>query len=311
MLIEAASDWNIRCHVLDPDPQASCSKLAHTFVNGSFADYDTVYQFGKNLDRLTIEIEHVNVAALHQLEKEGKQIFPQPAVLEIIQDKGKQKAFYEYNDLPTSNYQYVDSKEALIDGPLLISKDEIPKSKIEFCLIGIPGRLTTANFLCTLAFPEAATKKEMVFSDIEQSLLMGGIDIGLIIHENRFTYQQKGLRKIVDLGEWWESKYHMPIPLGGIAVSRELPIEIQEKVNRVIQRSVAYALAHPEMSKDYVCAHAQEMSPEVMQQHIALYVNDFSVDLGVEGKSAVEQLYHVALEKKIIGSLRYPLFVGE
>lgn len=217
-------------------------------------------------------------------------------------------------------YAYVSHQYALLTagaalgrgcGPLLISKDEIPKSKIEFCLVGIPGRLTTANFLCTLAFPEAATKKEMVFSDIEGSLLSGGIDIGLIIHENRFTYIHKGLRKIIDLGEWWESKYHMPIPLGGIAVSRQLPIEVQQKVDRVVRRSVAYAMAHPDMSKDYVCAHAQEMSPDVMQQHINLYVNDFSVDLGEEGKAAIEQLYAVALEKKIIGSLRYPLFVDE
>ena len=138
MLIEAASDWNIRCHVLDPDPQASCSKLAHTFVNGSFADYDTVYQFGKNLDRLTIEIEHVNVAALHQLEKEGKQIFPQPAVLEIIQDKGKQKAFYEYNDLPTSNYQYVDSKEALIE---LLEEEKLSYPFVQkTCKAGYDGK---------------------------------------------------------------------------------------------------------------------------------------------------------------------------
>lgn len=196
-------------------------------------------------------------------------------------------------------------------GPLLISRDEIPRSKIEFCLLGIPGRHTTANFLSMLAFPEAATKKEMMFSDIEQALLDGSIDIGLIIHENRFTYQQKGLRKIADLGEWWETKYRMPIPLGGIAARKSLGKEQLEKINRVIRRSVEYAFAHPGDSSDYVCAHAQEMDPQVMQQHIDLYVNDYSVDLGEEGKSAIDTLYRVALEKKVISHLYYPLFADQ
>ncbi len=196
-------------------------------------------------------------------------------------------------------------------GPLLISRDEIPRSKIEFCLMGIPGRHTTANFLSMLAFPEAATKKEMVFSDIEQALLDGRLDIGLIIHENRFTYQQKGLRKIADLGEWWETKYRMPIPLGGIAARKSLGKATLEKINRVIRRSVEYAFAHPAESHAYVCAHAQEMDPQVMQQHIDLYVNEYSVDLGEEGKSAIDTLYRVAMEKKVISQLYYPLFADQ
>lgn len=227
---------------------------------------------------------------------------------------------YDVTKLSFHAYAYVSQAYALLNagaalgrgcGPLLISKDEIPRSKIEFCLIGIPGRHTTANFLCMLAFPEAATKKEMVFSEIEEALLQDHIDIGLIIHENRFTYQQKGLRKIVDLGEWWEHKYKLPIPLGGIAVRRDLGAETIQRINRVVQRSVQYAFDHPDMSKDYVCAHAQEMSPEVMQQHIQLYVNDFSVSLGEEGKAAIENLYAVAMDKKLIGGLHYPLFADQ
>jgi len=196
-------------------------------------------------------------------------------------------------------------------GPLLISKDAIPKSKLEFCLTGIPGRHTTANFLSMLAFPEMATKKEMVFSEIEDALLNGQIDTGIIIHENRFTYLQKGLRKIVDLGEWWESKYHLPIPLGGIAARREFSREINEKINRVIARSVQFARQHPEISRDYVSAHAQEMLPEVMQQHIDLYVNEFSIELGTEGRTAIEHLYAVALEKQVVRSMHYPLFFDQ
>ena len=211
----------------------------------------------------------------------------------------------------SNQYQLLTAGSALGRGcgPLMISKDEIPRSKIEFCLIGIPGRLTTANFLMTLAFPEAATKKEMVFNEIENALLNDAIDIGLIIHENRFTYIHKGLKKIIDLGEWWEKKYQLPIPLGGIVTRRDFEPELQLKINRVVKRSVEFALANPAQTMQYVRDHAQEMDEQVMQQHIALYVNDFSVDLGEEGKAAINALYEVAAEKKIIPGMHYPLFV--
>ena len=116
MLIEAASNWNIQCHVLDPDAECSCAHMAHTFVQGSFKDYDTVYNFGKNLQKITIEIEHVNVEALIQLEKEGKTIYPKPAVLQIIQDKGKQKSFYVTNDLPTAPFTLLSNLQEVLAG---------------------------------------------------------------------------------------------------------------------------------------------------------------------------------------------------
>lgn len=116
MLIEAASNWNIQCHVLDPDAECSCAHMAHTFVQGSFKDYDTVYNFGKNLQKITIEIEHVNVEALIQLEKEGKTIYPKPAVLQIIQDKGKQKSFYATNDLPTAPFTLLSNLQEVLAG---------------------------------------------------------------------------------------------------------------------------------------------------------------------------------------------------
>ncbi|MFI5173015.1 MAG: 5-(carboxyamino)imidazole ribonucleotide synthase [Chitinophagales bacterium] len=115
MLIEAASNWNISCHVLDPDPECACAHLAYSFTCGSFKDYETVYNFGKDLQKITIEIEHVNVEALFQLENEGKDIYPKPEVLKIIQDKGKQKLFYEDNDLPTANFQVIENKAELIE----------------------------------------------------------------------------------------------------------------------------------------------------------------------------------------------------
>ena len=246
---------------------------------------------------LTFDIIHGDVETLNREAMDGK--------YDIT------KLSYHAFAYMSNQYQLLTAGSALGRGcgPLMISKDEIPRSKIEFCLIGIPGRLTTANFLMTLAFPEAATKKEMVFNEIENALLNDAIDIGLIIHENRFTYIHKGLKKIIDLGEWWEKKYQLPIPLGGIVTRRDFEPELQLKINRVLRRSVEFALANPAQTMQYVRDHAQEMDEQVMQQHIALYVNDFSVDLGEEGKAAINALYEVAAEKKIIPGMHYPLFV--
>ena len=246
---------------------------------------------------LTFKIIHDDVESLNRNALEGNHDIT--------------KLSYHAYAYVSSNYQLLTSGSALGRGcgPLMISKDDIPRSKIEFCLIGIPGKLTTANFLLSMAFPEAATKKEMVFNTIEDGLLNEVIDIGLIIHENRFTYLQKGLKKIIDLGEWWEQKYQLPIPLGGIVTRRNFDQDLKSKINRVLKRSVEYALANPEQTMDYVRAHAQEMEEAVMQQHIHLYVNDFSVDLGEEGKAAIEALYEVAGDKKIIPNMYYPIFV--
>ena len=253
----------------------------------------------------------------HKIDTEGLEFEPVLADVETL----NQNAFDAVSDITkisfhaycyvSQDYQLLHSGSALGNGcgPLMISKDIIPASKIEFCLIGIPGRLTTANFLLSLAFPEAATKKEMVFSEIEDALLKDQIDIGLIIHENRFTYEKKGLRKIIDLGEWWEKKYQLPIPLGGIAVRRSFDDALKQKINRVLRRSVEFALENPEQTMDYVKAHAQEMEEAVMQMHIKLYVNQFSVDLGEKGMEAIERLYEVAYEKKIIAGLYQPMFI--
>ena len=160
-------------------------------------------------------------------------------------------------------------------GPLLISKRPISTTEVAAggLRIAIPGKYTTANFLLGLAFPEARNKTALLFSDIEAALLDGRFDAGVIIHENRFTYEAKGLQKIVDLGEFWEAETGTPIPLGGIVVRRSLPDDVKQSVNRVLRRSVEYAFAHRDASLPYVRAHAQEMSEEVMYRHIDLYVN--------------------------------------
>ena len=175
-------------------------------------------------------------------------------------------------------------------GPLLIQqKGNSPitaNSKI-----AIPGKNTTANLLLSIAFPHLQNKEEMLFSDIEQAVIDGRVVAGLIIHENRFTYQEKGLEKIQDLGEFWETETGLPIPLGGIVVKRDLPLEVQQKVQRVLKRSVQFSFNHPKSAKEYIRCYAQEMDEQVMYEHIKLYVNDFSLDLGEEGKHAVEEVF--------------------
>ncbi len=202
----------------------------------------------------------------------------------------------------TDQYSLLDAGSALGNncGPLLVAKTLKTETEIIHGKIAIPGKYTTANFLFGYAFPKAQNKVEMLFSDIEEAVLQGKVDAGLIIHENRFTYQQKGLVKVIDLGEFWETNTGMPIPLGGIVIKRDLPIDIQQKVNRVMQRSVQFAFDHPKSSLPFVRTHAQEMDEAVMYQHIDLYVNQYTLDLGEKGKAAVQYLFDVATKKQII-----------
>ncbi len=211
----------------------------------------------------------------------------------------------------TKAYKLLDAGSALGNncGPILIAKKFLSPTEINDSLIGIPGKMTTANFLLSLTYPEANNKKEMLFSDIEQALLDGEIDAGLIIHENRFTFHEKGLVKLLDCGEYWESTTQLPIPLGGIVVSSKLPLKIQQKVNRVMKKSVEYAFKNPDASKTFVKEHAQEMDEIVMRQHINLYVNDFSLSLGAQGRKAVETLFEQAKRKKIIENQNIDIFI--
>jgi len=196
-------------------------------------------------------------------------------------------------------------------GPLLISARPISPEQVRSgtLRIAIPGVYTTANFLLGLAFPEATDRTPLVFSDIAGALLDGRFDAGVIIHENRFTYQDKGLHRIADLGEFWEGETGTPIPLGAIAVRRSLPDDVKQAVNRVVRRSVEYAFAHRDASLPYVRAHAQEMSEAVMYKHIDLYVNAFSVDLGVEGTRAVTTMFDKAAALNLVPVSPEPLFV--
>jgi 1,4-dihydroxy-6-naphthoate synthase len=205
------------------------------------------------------------------------------------------KISYGVWPLLQKNYTLLDSGGALGKGvgPLLISKNNIVLKDIDKLSIAIPGEQTTANLLFSMAFPQAKRKKFMVFSQIENAVLNDDVDCGVIIHENRFTYMQKGLVKQMDLGEYWEQKTKSPIPLGGIVMRTEFSPAERAEVDRLIRDSVAYAEAYyPDLS-DYVIRHAQEMQESVMRQHIDLYVNQYSLSLGDEGRRAVEVLLKV------------------
>jgi 1,4-dihydroxy-6-naphthoate synthase len=209
-------------------------------------------------------------------------------------------------------YALLDAGSALGNncGPLLIARAPMHTQEINAARIAIPGKMTTANFLLSMAYPDAHNKQETLFSDIEDAVLEGRADAGLIIHENRFTYAQRGLVKILDLGEHWETTTGLPIPLGGIVVRRSLPIDIQHKVNRVMRRSVEYAFAHPEEVMPYVRCHAQAMEDAVIQAHIDLYVTHYTVDLGASGRAAVEQMFRIAREKQIIPDYHKNIFLN-
>lgn len=179
-------------------------------------------------------------------------------------------------------------------GPLLITRpasllDYSPEA-INEMTIAIPGENTTAHLLFSLAYPRAKKKVFKVFHEIENAVLNREVDAGVIIHENRFTYEAKGLRKIIDLGNYWEQTKRLPIPLGGIIAKKTLDSVLVKKVDSLIKKSIEYAFSNYPAVSDYVVAHAQEMSEDVMRQHIDLYVNDYSLDLGEDGLAAVEVL---------------------
>jgi 1,4-dihydroxy-6-naphthoate synthase len=179
-------------------------------------------------------------------------------------------------------------------GPLLICKDpNISPDEVNHLRIAIPGKNTTAYLLFSYVYPNAKNISFYVFNEIEAAVLSGEVDAGVIIHENRFTYAQKGLYKITDLGAEWETKTKSPIALGGIVASNRIPKPIMQQVDQLIAKSVAYAFNNYPSISEYVSCHAQEMSESVMRQHIDLYVNDFSTDMGETGKNAIETLVHI------------------
>lgn len=187
-------------------------------------------------------------------------------------------------------------------GPLVVARDPIDPAELPSKRIAIPGRKTTANLLLRLFAPDALAGEERIYSDIMPAVARGEVDAGLIIHESRFTYADHGLVKVVDLGEWWEQETGLPIPLGGILARRDLGAATIRSIDEALRRSVEHAFADPAASRDYVRAHAQELDDTVTQQHIDLYVNQFSIDLGEEGERAIRELFARARRAGIIGA---------
>ncbi len=193
-------------------------------------------------------------------------------------------------------------------GPLLIAKQPVPLTELANMRIAIPGVHTTANLLLSLAHPEAIDKHTYVFNEIEDAVLNGDADAGLIIHENRFTYAARGLHKLIDLGDWWEQTVQAAIPLGGIVARRSFDADLSANIDAIIKESVAYSWKHYPQLSGFVTAHAQEMEESVMRQHIDLYVNEYTSDLGETGTRAIQTLFNKAQQSGIINALPPDIF---
>ncbi len=236
----------------------------------------------------------------HKIETEGLEFEPILEDVETLNQWAMQgklditklsfPAYFQSRD----NYVLLHAGSALGKGvgPILLSRFgayELNR-KITDQLIAVPGLNTTANLLLSFAHPEANNKLPMVFSEIENAVLTGKTDFGVIIHENRFTYEQKGLQKVLDLGQYWEEKTNMPVPLGGIGISQSIKRSMALKINELLKKSVAYAFSNYPIIDDYVVKHSQEMDELIIRKHIELYVNNYTSNLGNTGKDAVNKL---------------------
>jgi 1,4-dihydroxy-6-naphthoate synthase len=246
-----------------------------------------------------------DVQTLNEWAKEGK--------LDIT------KISYGALPLFLENYIVLNAGGALGKGvgPLLISSQMPDTAAIEHAVVAIPGINTTANLLFSLAYPHVTNKQYLRFNEIEQFVLNqshqedGRQRLGVIIHENRFTYQQKGLIKIVDLGDYWENETGFPIPLGGIVIKRNIEPVIQQTINDLIRESIEFAFTNKSSLAPYVKQHSQEMEEDVMRQHIDLYVNDYSLDLGEDGKKAVNKFLEIYQSINAVGPTDLPVFLDQ
>ncbi|NLI82643.1 MAG: 1,4-dihydroxy-6-naphthoate synthase [Deltaproteobacteria bacterium] len=196
-------------------------------------------------------------------------------------------------------------------GPLVVARKEMTLPDLRDACVAVPGRMTTAHLLLQLQGNHRGPLVEMPFDRIMAAVVQGEVDAGVIIHESRFTYPQLGLRLVLDLGAWWEEETGLPLPLGGIVMKRGLERETARMMEDSIRRSILYAHDHREEAWPYIRSHAQEMDPLVMQQHIDMFVNEFSLDLGSEGRKSVRFLLGAAAEVHRIPLPPKPVFWDE
>ncbi|MEI7500454.1 MAG: 1,4-dihydroxy-6-naphthoate synthase [Bacteroidota bacterium] len=250
--------------------------------------FDAIFHERIDLEGLKFDIEFHDVETLNHMAMAGS--------LDMLK-----VSFFTWLLLRNS-YELLDSGSALGfgNGPLLISKNDYTLEDLPRLSVAVPGNYTTAHMLFRIAVPKFSEKHFMLFSDIEQAILNGSVDAGVIIHENRFTYEQKGLKKILDLGNFWEKLTGSPIPLGGIVARKGLGNDLINKLNRVMHRSVEFALKYPEVAMPFVREHAREMDEDVMKKHIRLFVNENTLSLGTSGKAALAKLQQIAIEMGLI-----------
>jgi 1,4-dihydroxy-6-naphthoate synthase len=220
------------------------------------------------------------------------------------------KMSYHAYACAASKYLVCESGSALGkgNGPLFVSKMKIYPDEIPYLKIAVPGKYTTAAFLLKYAYPTIKEPDIYLFSDIEDVVLSNETDAGVLIHEGRFTYRDKGLRLIKDLGEHWELFTKQPVPLGCIAMNRNLPEDIRQSFSEALKNSILFANTNPASSHDFVKQHAQEQSEEIINKHIELFVNDYTIALGEEGRNAVDFFLNETKRLKIVESVPEKIF---
>lgn len=237
--------------------------LIHSLVDTEDLDFEVEY----------LDIDTLNSAAV---AREAQVVKLSYAVLPLIS--------HEYSILT------VGGALGYGNGPILVSRDELTQQMMTDSVIAIPGINTTAARLLSIIYPDVRHREAMLFSDIARAVSRGEVAAGVLIHEGRFTYEREGLRLVADLGLEWQNLTQSPIPLGGIAVDKRLGRDVAARVARVILRSLIYARANPTVSHNFVRSHARELADDVLRKHIEYFVNDFSLDLGVNGRRAVARL---------------------
>ena len=242
--------------------------------------FDAIINRRIELDGFEFDVEYLDIEQLNQAAMERRADITKcsTAILPYIH----------------ARYSLLDSGSALGrgNGPLLVRRkgDTAPIRHI-----AVPGLYTTANSLITKLFPNIAKRTPLLFSEIAEAVELGGFDAGVLIHEGRFVYERRNLELVADLGLEWEHRMQLPLPLGSIVVARDLGEDVARRFDALLRRSIEYAFANPHSSREFIKAHAQELEDSVIDSHIALFVNEFSLSLGSEGRSAVEQLTGISL----------------